>query len=544
MTIVPGRSTHRSLGYAGEPVLAGAPRAWAGFTPWVAAALIVVWRLVALSRHGDPVGVDMGNWVRIGRSWLGDVGVSDAVYPPIVPAVATVVDVLIGQLWTSRLLQALAGVAPGLGVWSVLRTRVRPGWAIGASLVVALAAPTSAAVAWGGVPQLLGLGLFPVAVDRVRRWASEPTTSRAWRAGLVLVATGLVSTLMFGLSILAALMAGALAAAGRRGLPVERRRWGQGLAVMGATLAVLLPWYIPIFLRQRLPDDRVSSLRGGSAIGDVLGWPIAVWVLFAVLSLLGVLIARAAGGTWWATAAGCWGTAVVAVAATETRLLFVVPSCVVIGVGSIGALRSGGLSASSPSPGAEVRARSIDRRDRVAGVQRWSAGPLLIALAIVAVVAPARLDEQIEYYERFTPEGTIAATEWLAGRAGADELVVSAPVEGVPTGWWVEAAGVDAWVASRPDWIFFPEERAEAGRAASLLSGVGWPNDAAIAALRACGVTWLYLPSGWGGIDAEALGQATAAGELEVAFEGPGATIVLVLTDRDLPVTDLSCPFA
>ncbi len=510
----------------------------------MAVALIVIWRLVALSRHGDPVGVDIGNWVRIGRSWLGGVDVNDAVYPPIVPAVATGVDALIGQLWTSRLLQALAGAAPGLGVWIVLRTRVRAGWAIGASLVVAVAAPVSAAVAWGGVPQLLGLGLFPVAVDRVRRWAGEPTLARAWRAGLVLVATGLVSTLMFGLSVLAALMAGALAAAGRRGLPVERRRWGQGLAVMGATLALLLPWYVPILLRQRLPNDRVSSLRGGSAIDDVLGWPIAVWALLAVLSLIGVLIARAAGGTWWATTAACWGTAVVAVAATETRLLYVVPSCVAIGVGSIGAHRSGGPSASSRSPGAEVPARWIDRRDRVAAVQRWSAGPLLIAVAIVAVVAPSRLDEQIEYYERFTPEGTIAATEWLAGRVGADELVLSAPVEGVPTGWWVEAAGVDAWVASRPDWIFFPEERAEAGRAAALLSGVGWPNDVAIAALRACGVTWLYLPSGWGGIDAGALGRAAAAGDLEVVFEGPGATIVRVLTDGDLPVTDLSCRFA
>ncbi len=544
MTIVPGRSTHRSLGHTGEPASAGARRAWAGVVPWVVVALIVIWRMIALSRHGDPVGVDVGNWVRIGRSWLGDVDVNDALYPPIVPAVATGVDAVIGQLWTSRLLQALAGAAPGLGVWIVLRTRVRAGWAIGASLVVAVAAPTSAAVAWGGVPQLLGLGLFPVAVDRVRRWAGEPTLARAWRAGLVLVATGLVSTLMFGLSVLAALMAGALAAAGRRGLPVERRRWGQGLAVMGATLALLLPWYVPILLRQRLPNDRVSSLRGGSAIDDVLGWPIAVWALLAVLSLIGVLVARAAGGTWWATAAACWGTAVVAVAATETRLLYVVPSCVAIGVGSIGAHRSGGPSASSRSPGAEVPARRIARRDGVAAVQRWSAGPLLIAVAIVAVVAPSRLDEQIAYYERFTPEGTIAATEWLAGRADADELVLSAPVEGVPTGWWVEAAGVDAWVASRPDWIFFPEERAEAGRAAALLSGVGWPSDVAIAALRACGVTWLYLPSGWGGIDAGALGRAAAAGDLEVAFEGPGATIVRVLTDGDLPVTDLSCPFA
>lgn len=300
-------------------------------------------------------------------------------------------------------------------------------------------------------------------------------------------------------------------------------------------------------------------MRGGSAIDDVLGWPVTVWLVLAVLSLVGVMIARAAVGTWWATVAGCWVTMVGAVAATETRLLYVVPTCAALGVGSIGAHRSHPSRTSQPSgpsqpsqpsgpsvPTGAAPALSVARSsgDRVAAAQRWASVPLVVGVVIVAAFAPSHLDEQISYYSRFTPEGTIAATEWLAARADEDDVVLAAPVEGVPTGWWVEAAGVDAWVASRPDWIFFPGERNEARLAAELLSGAGWPSETSIAALRDCGVTWLYLPTGWGGIDADALALATSVGDLEVAFDGPGATIVRVLTDRDLPVTEASCPSA
>ena len=175
----------------------------------------------------------------------------------------------------------------------------------------------------------------------------------------------------------------------------------------------------------------------------------------------------------------------------------------------------------------------------------------------MAAVAPARFDDEVDRYGRFTPDGTLLAAAWLHDHVEADDRVVAAPVDGVPTGWWVEAEGVDAWVAARAEWLFFPEERRTAAVAERLLSAGAWPDPASIDGLMGCSVDWVVLPDAWGGVDEAALVRAVATGRVTVAYDDDTTTILRVTpaaatatatatatAEGDLTTSSVGCPIS
>ncbi len=498
-------------------------------------AALFTWRLLELSRHGEPVGVDFANFARIAQSWSGAVDLGGVVYPPIVPALVAAARWVAGDVWASRLLQAGAGVAPAYGVWIATRPHVRALWAAGAALALGVSAATSAAVAWGGIPQLLALGVMPVAVGAATRWTEHPSRRMALRCGVLAAIVGLISSLIFAAVAFAVTIALVLAVIDRRW------RWVTGAGWACAPLVVLAPWYLPIVSRQRLPQGRATAVRGITSVDGVLGMPQPIWVVAFAIAFVGCATAwtyreRAPHPELWRTLTALMVAAIASLALTELRAVYIVPSCLAVAI--CGLSFATAFRAEVDTLGSPPNRQSAER------------GPAIVLLVLQAllvwmvVVAPSRMRSNTAVFSAFTPEGTIQAASWLEKQVRPTDRVLAASVEGVPTGWWLEAHGIDAIVSSRVGWLFFESERDEAILADGLLGAGQWPTGADLERLRACSVTWVFLPHGWDGSSRHAIDAAVAGGGIEIAFTAGRTLIVRVLDNSARLLSPDACAAA
>src|SRR5690606_28045348 len=82
---------------------------------------------------------------------------------------------------------ALTSLLPGIGVYWVLRRLGMAPWhAFGPGLLVAAATSMSEALAWGGFPQLISLGLLTGFLLAFDRFLAGGTVRQALAAGLLL----------------------------------------------------------------------------------------------------------------------------------------------------------------------------------------------------------------------------------------------------------------------------------------------------------------------------------------------------------------------
>jgi hypothetical protein len=465
-------------------------------------ALIALWRWSLVAAVPGPIGVDTGNWLRLANAILGRVDVQDVVVPPIVPILAGSVELVLGPLATSRLLPVIASLAPALGLWWILRDIRCDAVSVMATVALALVPSTAAAFAWGGVPQLLGLGLLPPAL-----WAlSDATTARsrsAWlRAGVLIALVGLTSTLV---SVL-------LAVGGAAVLVVALLRDGtaplRGSAAVVAPLAPVAVLYAVILPRMSLPEGRLTQATGLDALRHGLGDPSTVWAMLIAAVGVAILLALAAGAATRTTLllVGLLGSAVAGLLLGDVRFVAGLPTAVAAGVALLPLLlRFSGAHG--------VGARLL----------RWTA---VGGLLVVAAVGMRTQATQIGFYAQFTPSDIIADVGRIATHVEQGEKVAVPPVAGAPTGWWLQAQGIDAAVASRSDWLSFPAERDAAARALALFTAASWPDPDVAGATCALGAPWLYVPDAWGGMDPDALARERSAGRLRLVEQLPGGLLL------------------
>jgi hypothetical protein len=494
---------HRSEAGNGS-LAARTARRWhsADLVVLAALAIIALWRWALVVAVPGPIGVDTGNWLRLANALIGRVDVQDVVVPPIVPVLAGSVDLLLGTLATSRLLPVVASLAPALGLWWVLRDVRRDAASIAATVALALVPSTAAAFAWGGVPQLLGLGLLPPAL-----WAlADATLARsraAWlRAGLLLGLVGLTSTLV---SVL-------LAVGGAAVLTVALLRDGtaalRGSLVAGAPLAPVAVLYAVILPRMSLPEGRLTEATGLDALRHGLGEPSTVWAMLIAAVGIAILLALAAGTATRTTLmlVGLLASAVAGLLLGDVRFVAGLPTAVAAGVALLPILLK---VADPPSIGAHLL--------------RWAA---VGGLVVVAAVGVRTQVTQIGFYAQFAPAEIVADAGRIAAHVGPDEKVAVPPVAGAPTGWWLQAHGIDAAVASRSDWLSFPAERDAAARALALFTASAWPVAGTASAACELGAPWLYVPDAWGGMDPVALAREVAAERLRIVEQLPGGVLL------------------
>ena len=97
------------------------PPSWPTTLFWAAVALALMVRYLVLASGGAPATIDSGNWLAFCDEIFGDGSRDSSItYPPLVPALASILTSLFGVASGIAVLGALSSLAPGLGVYRAL----------------------------------------------------------------------------------------------------------------------------------------------------------------------------------------------------------------------------------------------------------------------------------------------------------------------------------------------------------------------------------------------------------------------------------------
>lgn len=487
--------------------------------------LVVVAAHIAVLRHsGEPSGLDFGNWLTIGHHWLG-MGTPDgsrSTYPPVVPLLSVLLVSGLGPSWGTALLASLAGLAPAVGVWVVLRDEA-PKWAaVTITVVIACAGSTGEAVAWGGVPQLLGLGTGLVALWALVRMLRAPSARRAWLVGSLLLAVGTISHLVLAQVLVCAVVLLTLhLAVVRRGVRLSGPWSGrEGLPLLALRVALPVALLAPLYwsLAQSVGRSFVGRSQPGR-LGSVLDSsselfrdaPL-VWKAAAVLTLLTpLLLLRLRRQPLWLLVSGILITHLtVTMVTSEARLAYLVP----LDIGC--------------ALGLWARQLSIWMAGRVWSLRAVAILPLVALAGFACMRGLAEFPAQRGFYgNRLMSPGSTQALEWLRSHTPPDSLVAVTPVYGLPFGWWVEGFGRRATLTGSSElYLNFPDERARAGQAVSLFSLTGASASEVLRDAQVMRVDYLYVSTKWGGLAGSSVQRLIDDRPWRVAYRNAAAIII------------------
>jgi hypothetical protein len=446
----------------------------------VAAVRWQVFRALAL-----PSGADGGNWLALGRA-LGHLGTmpGGVVYPPLVPALALVVDVLGKPIAGVKLIATVASVTPAAGCYVAARICGMRWTALLPCAFLALTGSVGEAAAWGGYPQLFGLGFLPLAIALLDR------ALRAWRpgiaalGGLALAATLASSELIGAVAVVAAalLVVIHLLVLGSRPSTVRSLLIVAGLIVAPSLL--LVPVYLQL-LTAVWATRGVKPARGNIAVRDILSF---VYRDFPVLWFPMQALAVATPAVLWfrtrrpiclLAMVVTISTAVLLLGLRQIRFGYVAPESAVLG-----------LAASFEVLGAV--------RSQARGALTAIAATALLPLLVYQYTASAQLFRgQVSFYQ-VIPGDWVPTLAYLRDQTPAGSLVAVGPDgQDRPTGWWVQGLGRrPALISSDPAWLNFPGERARANEAR-------WIFDPSLSAgesvrrARSLGVAYLLVDKRW-----------------------------------------------
>ena len=471
------------------PTLVRDGRAFALCTSLFLGLAVAVRAMVQL-RWGTVTGLDTGNWLTLGHAWLGDSTTgTDSTYPPVVPVAVALLGELLSPLATFVLLGAVATATYG-GCAALVLWRAGCGWwSLPLALVLTGGSAAGEAVAWGGFPQLLGLGLALLVLYLFAELLVAPTVRTAWTLGGATLLLGATSHLVLA----EAAVASALMVLLRFLSPLPRPTWRGLRRLSSVYVRALVPCLLllPLYLRLTATvGDSFAARRDGQSRADLLHavdlvireLP-ALWrpAIVCALLLPLVLWRERHRPLWLVSASLSLVLTLVAVASPEPRFAYLVPLLVVA---------AGGLLASS----GPLTTRPL--------LHRLGVTVLAIGLAASAVRGLDTFPGQVRYYGSYVPAGTIEALDDLRSGASRDAVVLVPPVRSIPFGWWIEGYGQrEAFVGSSPQWLNFPRERQRAALAVRLFSAADVLSDRWLAAVGAEGMDVVYLPANYDGTD-------------------------------------------
>jgi hypothetical protein len=498
-------------------------RTWLGAPAWADVAMVDVlflaficlvaamrWRvLVPLSL---PTGADGGNWLALGRALGHQTAVpGGVVYPPLVPALALAASALGKPIAGLKLVAAIAGVVPAAGCYAAARITGLRWTAVVPCAFLAVAGSVSEAAAWGGYPQLMGLGLMPVALALLDRALRSWGLGAAALAGLALAATLSANELIGAVALLAAVLLVGVRVAVLRSRPPSLARLAAVAALAVAPSLLLVPTYAQLLAA-------VWSTRGAKpahaniAVRDILPYVYrdlpAFWYpaqLLAVAVPATVLLGRRRQA-WPLVVTILAAAAILLVGLRQVRFGYVMPLTAVLGL-----------------------AAWIDALELSGSRLRRTAASLL-AVALVPILAYQSLVNanlfrvQVAFYA-VVPGDWVPVMTFLRERTPPGSLVAVGPdAVADPTGWWVQGLGQrPALISSDPAWLNFPEERARAREAQWIFD----PSVSAAESLRRArklGVAYLLVDKRWPHYQAW---HGAGAG-LRVALDEPDVALVEV----------------
>jgi hypothetical protein len=453
------------------------------FCLFLFAVLVARWTIVAPLPL--PTGSDGGNWLALGRAMgQGTPMPGGVVYPPLVPALA-----LLGE-WVGRPVGALkylaivSSAAPALGCYLAARLcGLRWAGAIASAFLVA-AGSVGEAAAWGGYPQLLGLGLMPVGLALLDR------SLRSWRLGTALLAGVAISgTLAANELIGAAALLAAVVLAGIHLLylgsrPPGVRRFLATVALVAAPSILLVPTYYPL-VSAILATRGYAPADTGLSVQSVLPW-----------------VYRDDPAFWWPAQALAVAIPVVAVTHRRTRMWPIVFAILLSGTALLVGLRQVRFAYVMPVAGVLALAAWLDvvsssrlRQLRVAALV-LTVG--LVPLVFYQAVTGIQLYRGQTVYYRVVPPDWVPVLQFLRDDTAPGSLVAVSPsVPAYPNGWWVQGMGErPALISANPAWLTFPGERTRAAEAGYIFDPSITVNES-LRRARQLGVAYLVIDKRW-----------------------------------------------
>ncbi len=465
---------------------------------WLLVVAVGAYRLSILLSGGAPATIDSGNWLAFGEQLLGQSGRDSSItYPPLVPVLVTLVTSLVGLQLGVALVGALASLAPGVGMYLGLRRAGLGHIAAGPCLLLLGASSVGEAAAWGGFPQLIGLGLLPITLAVALSHVDAPTRRSAWSLGLLTMASLATSHFMGIVVVVSVAVVFAASILRTRSLrhTVDLIRTSPGLMLPSV-------WLIPVYLR--LIDAVVFHPNEFAALDNLTwsnlidrleliypGFPLLWEVLLPIAIVTPLLCWRARAEAVWRLHSVLTSVILLMVLLTrESRYLYLFPLMGVTGIGVW-------IAQLGPAVG---------RSTAVSGVRRRAALVALVAV-LIAIQLQSGLGafrEHREFYGVLTP-GMIDAID-VADEIGGREGVLAVPSLGdAPIGWWVEAlTDGTVYYGSPLRWLNFPDE-VERARTANAIFDPSFPSAEATATLRSIGTDVLIVPTRWAWFDEESI---------------------------------------
>lgn len=476
----------------------------------------------------DPSGGDPGNWLALGHGLIGKSARSASiVYPPVVPALMLLASNEWGPMLGAKILAASASLAPAIGTYVLMRRDLGVFAAVLAGLL-APAASSGEAAAWGGYPQLLALGLVGPMFWSTGRFLDTSRLAWALCSSGFLFAT-LATSDLIGAAAVAALSTYWALRIAMQSKPV-RPSWHKqvvGIAVIVGPALLLAPLYMQLALAVLAHTSHVS--------GQALGLPNlflyldalfkdnrAVWYTATAVALLTIPLTYSSPNNSLAPAAMALLTTTAAgtMLLRDIRPLYLLPVAAIIGLGScILAIRQSADVALLPS---SRLTPSISFTDALLST-------LVACLAVEAWLGLSMFPQQVAYYMVLSP-AIVTGLHDLNQQIPSSAAVAVSPgpgtaaEQGWPFGWWVEGLlDRPTYYASAPQWLNFSDELRRAAVADDIFGSGG--EASGITTARAHGISYLVICSDWPGLSRW---SSTSSGQLPESKALGGLTVIAI----------------
>ena len=498
----------------------------------VAAGALVVIRLQILHNGGAPATIDAGNWIAFGEAIFGNTTRSSTiVYPPVVPILTKGFVEAFGLINGIAALGALASIAPATGLYVALRRYGVDAEALPGAILVLGASAVGETTAWGGFPQLIGLGLaslFLFELDRALRTRSRGDAGKAGVVLMLLLATshfiGFAVVVMGGLILLF------------DSLWPRERRLRLDEAIGGAAL-ILVPsvWLIPTYL------DLAGALVGASdefGFLTQLTWsnlperiefiyrdfPTLWRVALPLTALTPLLLAKLRTSSLWRVLAAMVVAAAGLALVTRVDRFFYFATVAVALATTLWIQSAGGTL--------QVHSRR-SRRAELGRRVMIAARTIALGLAVWQVVVGALFfQEQRDYYGILTP-GLYQGLIQIRDATPQDTVLAVTSVRDAPLGWWVEAiTDRRTYYASALRWLSFDDEL-ERARIGNQIFTRTFPDSQSINVALEHGVDYLIVPTRWAFYDVDLLGESSSAWAR--AFFAAGDVVILPASAAIVP---------
>ena len=452
--------------------------------------LVAIARWTLLTKSPYPPGIDPGNWLAFGHALVGEhIRSSSIVYPPVVPLLTLTASRLFGPFLGVQLLAEVSSILPAIAAYLVLRDSAG-GWP-GAILANFLAAASSTyeAMAWGGYPQLIGLGFLILFLWAFDRYLRTRLRLHALLAGVILALT-LATSDIIGAS---AVVTGLFLLLGHLILrptgKLEPGKMAAGLALVVLPCVPLVPLYVQLVtsvfgsFHARRTDTFLSAGALPPAAATIyrdfpLFWRTAV--LLAVLAPIALISLRRTR-LWLIGTSMLFGIAALVIGLKEFRFLYLLPPLAILGVACW---------------------TEFFRRSFVS--IRWAGAAisvlLLFLLGLQSLYGLQNLRANLLPYYTFLTPGLVSGLEWIRDKTPRDAVIASTASRGeYPLGWWIEGfSSRKTLYAANPEWLNFADERDRAIKAAQIFD-VTVPLDVNLKRARRLGVSYLMINKEWMG---------------------------------------------